>query len=125
MRLSLLVLYVPPPSLERAARFYGAVLDAEPVREQHGAGPEHWSVTCPSTGLVIELYPAGRRPHTTTRLEFRGADLDGAVQRLMDRAFALPERTRDGKGWWATDPCGNTVILLGVDAAEGRTPPED
>ncbi|MFV8137397.1 VOC family protein [Mycolicibacterium senegalense] len=111
MRLSLLVLYVPPPSLERAARFYGAVLDAEPVREQHGAGPVHWAVTCPATDLVTELYPAGRRPATATRLEWVG-DADAAVQRLMDRAFSLPERTRDGRGWWVADPCGNTVILL-------------
>lgn len=111
MRLSLLVLYVPPPSLERAARFYGAVLDAEPVREQHGAGPVHWSVTCPSAGLVIELYPATSRPHTVTRMEWRG-DVDAAVERLTNRAFSLPERTRDGAGWWVTDPCGNTVVLI-------------
>lgn len=124
MRLSLLVIYVPEPSLDRAARFYGALLDAEPVQERHGSGPVHYAVTDAETGLVVELYPATTRPHTATRLEWRG-DADGAVQRLMDRAFALPERTRDGKGWWVTDPCGNTVILLGVDAAEGRVPPED
>lgn len=112
MRLSLIVLYVPEPSLDRAARFYGALINAEPVQEQHRDGPVHWSVTCPTIGLVIELYPATKRPHTATRLEFRGADLDGAVQRLMDRAYALPEKTRDGLGWWVTDPCGNTVVLL-------------
>lgn len=111
MRLSLLVLYVPPPSLERAARFYGAILDAEPVREQHRDGPVHWSVTCPTIGLVIEVYPAGRRPVTATRLEWVG-DADAAVERLMDKAFALPEKTRDGLGFWVTDPAGNTVVLL-------------
>ncbi len=30
----------------------------------------------------------------------------------LDRAFALPEKTKDGKGWWVTDPIGNTVVLL-------------
>lgn len=30
----------------------------------------------------------------------------------MDRAYALPEKTKDGKGWWVTDPIGNTVVLL-------------
>ncbi|MBU9767127.1 hypothetical protein FR943_25260 [Mycobacterium sp. TNTM28] len=124
MRLSLLVIYVPEPSLELAARFYGALLDAAPVREQHGLGPEHYAVTVAETGLVVELYPATKRPHTGTRLEWRG-DADAAVQRLMDRAYALPEKTRDGKGWWVSDPIGNTVVLLGVDAAEGATPPED
>lgn len=112
MKLSLIVLYVPPPTLDRAAAFYGAILGAEPVREQHGDnGPEHWSVTG-ADGLVIELYPATSRPHTATRLEFRGADADDAVTRLMDRAYALPEKTKDGKGWWCHDMCGNTVVLL-------------
>ncbi|OBH14881.1 VOC family protein [Mycolicibacter sinensis] len=111
MKLSLIVLYVPAPTLPRAASFYGAILAAEPVHEQHGAGPEHWSVTA-AEGLVIELYPMGSRPHTLTRLEFCGPDPDAAVQRLMGRAFALPERTRDGAGWWLHDPTGNTVVLL-------------
>jgi hypothetical protein len=30
----------------------------------------------------------------------------------MDRAHCLPERTRDGKGWWLHDPCANTEVLL-------------
>lgn len=111
MHLSLIVLYVPEPTLDRAAKFYGAILDAEPVSEKHGSGPEHWSVTCPATGLVMELYPMGSRPHTATRLEFRG-EAEAAVQRLKDQAYALPERTRDGEGWWVTDPIGNTVVLL-------------
>lgn len=115
MRLSLMVLYVPPPSLVRAAQFYGALLDAEPVREQHGSGPEHYSITCPETGLTIEVYPAVRRPVTATRLEFRGPNIRDAIQRLMDRAYALPEPHASG-GWWCTDPTGNTVLLLGVDA---------
>lgn len=114
MRLSLIVLYVPEPSLDRAAAFYGALLDAAPVRERHGAGPEHYSITCPTTGLTIELYPAGRRPVTATRLEWRG-DARAAVQRLLDKAYALPEKTRDGNGWWLHDPCGNTVVLLPVE----------
>lgn len=112
MRLSLIVLYVPPPTLDRAAAFYGAILDAEPVAEQHGSGPRHWSVTSAETGLVMELYPATSRPPTATRLEFHGPHVDAAVQRLMDRANALPEKTKDDAGWWMTDPIGNTVILL-------------
>lgn len=112
MKLSLIVLYVPEPTLDRAGRFYGAILDAEPVAEKHNGGPQHWSVTSAETGLVMELYPMGSRPPTATRLEFRGPHVDAAVQRLMDRAYALPEKTRDGKGWWCHDTCGNTVVLL-------------
>lgn len=111
MRLSLVVLYVPEPVLGRAARFYGAMLDAEPAAEKHGDGPTHWSITG-ADGLVMELYPATSRPHTATRLEFRGPDIDAAMTRLMDRAFALPEKTRDSAGWWMSDPIGNTVVLL-------------
>ncbi|MCV7204887.1 glyoxalase/bleomycin resistance/dioxygenase family protein [Mycolicibacterium peregrinum] len=111
MKLSLIVLYVPEPTLDRAAAFYGAVFDAEPVAEKHGQGPDHFSVTG-ADGLVMELYPATSPPHTATRLEFRGPDMDDAVQRLMDRAYALPEKTKAGKGWWVSDPIGNTVILL-------------
>lgn len=112
MHLRLIVLYVPEPTLDRAAAFYGAILDAEPVAEKHGSGPQHRSVTCPETGLVMELYPATSRSPTTTRLAFYGSDVDAAVQRLIDRAFALPERTRDGLGWWCHDPIGNAVVLL-------------
>ncbi|SKR42887.1 Uncharacterised protein [Mycobacteroides abscessus subsp. abscessus] len=110
MRLSLIVLYIPEPTLDRVAKFYGAILDAAPVREQHGSGPVHWSVSCPATGLVIEVYPAGRRPATATRLEWVG-DAAAAAERLMDKAFALPEPHGSG-GWWVTDPCGNTVVLI-------------
>ncbi|WP_241177753.1 VOC family protein [Mycolicibacterium nivoides] len=107
-RLSLMVIYVPAPRVELAAKFYAAILNVEPVREQHG-GPEHWSVSRGS--LTIELYPVGDRIHTSSRFEF-AEDAVGAVARLTDRAFALPERTPDGRGWWCRDPCGNTVILL-------------
>ncbi|SHR64062.1 Glyoxalase-like domain [Mycobacteroides abscessus subsp. massiliense] len=112
MRLSLIVIYCPAPVLDGARRFYGAVLDAEPVREQHGDGPEHWSIASDGTGLVIEVYPSTSRSPTSTRLEFRGSDVEAVVQRLMDRALALPERTQDGTGFWCHDPCGNTVVLL-------------
>lgn len=111
MKLSLIVLYVPEPVLDRAGRFYGAILAADPVREQHG-GIEHWSISSSDGCLTIEVYPMGSRPHTATRLEFHGSDVDAAVTRLMDRAYAQPEKTRDGAGWWCSDPCGNTVVLL-------------
>lgn len=110
MNLSLLVIRCPPPTLPRAALFYGAILNAEPITERHGEGPQHWSVTS-AEGLVIEVYPMGSGLPTRSRFEFAG-DADAAVERLTDRAFALPEKTRDGAGWWLHDPCGNTVVLL-------------
>ncbi|MCF8590048.1 VOC family protein [Gordonia sp. HY285] len=112
MKLSLIVLYVSPPPLDRAAAFYGEILAAEPVAEKHGSGPRQWSVTSDETGLVTELYPATSWPHTATRLEFHGVDMDAAAHRLMDHVYALPEHARDGAGWWVSDPIGNTVVLL-------------
>lgn len=121
MRLSLIVLYAPEPTLDRAAKFYGALLDVEPVREQHGAGPEHWSVSSRLTGLTIEVYPAATRPATATRLTFRGPEVKQAVQRLVD-IHASPEPHGSG-GWWVTDPAGNTVVLLGSAAYDRLTEP--
>ena len=121
MRLALFALYVPPPALDTTAAFYGAILDAEPVREQHGSGPEHWSISSRMTGLVIECYPAVTRPPTATRLTFRGPRVREAVERLVD-VHALPE-PHGSSGWWVTDPAGNTVVLLGSAAYDRLTEP--
>lgn len=102
-------MYVPPPSVDLAAKFYGAIFGAEPVAERHGDGPDHWSIT--GGGLVIEVYPATTRPHTVTRLEFTGPDAEAAAERLHDVTLGC-QQTRDGNGWWDTDPAGNTVVLL-------------
>lgn len=110
MRLSLIVLYVPEPGLDLAARFYSAILDAEPVQEQHGSGPIHWSISSRLTGLTVEIYPAINRPVTATRLTFRGPEVKQAVQRLIE-VHASPEPHGSG-GWWVTDPIGNAVVLL-------------
>lgn len=121
MRLALIVLYVPEPALDTTARFYGAILDAEPVREQHGSGPVHWSISSRLTGLTVEVYPAGGRPVTATRLTFRGTEVRETVQRLVD-VHALPEPHGSG-GWWCSDPAGNTVVLLGSSSYDGLTEP--
>lgn len=122
MRLALIVLYVPEPALDLAAAFYAAILDTEPVQERHRSGPIHWSISSRLTGLTVEVYPAGRRPVTATRLTFRGPEVKAAVQRLADEAFALPEPHGSG-GWWVTDPAGNTVVLLGSAAYDRLTEP--
>lgn len=121
MRLSLIVLYVPQPSLDTTAAFYAAILDTEPVPERHGAGPEHWSISSRLTGLTIEVYPAIARLATTTRLTFRGPDVHDAVQRLIE-VHASPEPHGSG-GWWCSDPAGNTVILMGSASYDRLTEP--
>lgn len=59
------------------------------VREQHGGGPVHYSVQL-GGGLVLELYPAGDRPATRTRLGLR---IPGAAASTV------------------TDPDGNAVSV--------------
>lgn len=121
MRLSLIVLYIPEPSLDLAAALYGAILDAEPVEEQHRSGPLHYSVSSRLTGLTIECYPAVTRPPTATRLTFRGPHVREALQRLID-VHASPEPHGSG-GWWCSDPAGNTVILMGSASYDRLTEP--
>lgn len=121
MRLALIVLYVPPPVLDTTAAFYGAILDAEPVREKHGEGPQHFSISSRLTGLTLEVYPAINRPVTATRLTFRGPDVHDAVEGLID-VHALPEPHGSG-AWWVTDPGGNTVVLMGSAAYDRLTEP--
>lgn len=104
MKLSTIAIYAPEPSFEHAARFYGALLDVQPAHEL-----DHYVVAAQQ--LRVKVYPAVTRPYTSTRLEFVG-DADAAVDRLVERAWDAPERTRDGSGWWTTDPCGNTVVIL-------------
>ena len=113
MKLSTIVIYAPEPSFEHAARFYGALLDVQPVHEL-----DHYVVAAPQ--LQVKVYPAIAHPYTSTRLEFTG-DADAAADRLVERAWDAPERTRDGSGWWTTDPCGNTVVILREEAYKTST----
>lgn len=60
--------------VEASRQFYAAHgLDMR--REQHDGGPVHYS--CALDGVVLELYPAGDRPPTRTRLGLRvpGAEM--------------------------------------------------
>lgn len=120
-RLALIVLYVPPLLLDEAARFYGALLDVDPVQEKHGGGPEHWSISSRLTGLVIEVYPAGDRPATRTRLEFRGTTVRESVARLTEIGVEVEQVGRHS--WKAADPAGNVVMLGGSDSYERLTAP--
>lgn len=135
MRLSLIVLYVPPSLMDATAAFYAKLLDVQPVHEQHSTGPEHWSVSSRLTGLVVEVYPAGDRPATRTRMEFRGTTVRETVARLTETGTAVEQV---GKySWRVTDPAGNTVVLggsaaydrltepLGLTWAEGHAPTRD
>jgi catechol 2,3-dioxygenase-like lactoylglutathione lyase family enzyme len=77
--LDYLVIYVS--DLEASAQFYGA-LGLTLVREQHGFGPVHYSAQLGPT--VLELYPAGTRPPTRTRLGLRIPGAEATTDRDPD-----------------------------------------
>lgn len=86
VKLTLIVLYVS--DVEASQQFY-AGLGLILRREQHDGGPVHYSTKL--SGTVLELYPAGDRPVTRTRLE-----------------LGLPGV---GEAVTARDPDGNVVVV--------------
>jgi Protein of unknown function (DUF2442) len=92
--LDLLVLYVD--DLERSRWVWQILTGREPDREQHGDGPIHWSVPM-ANGTVLELYPAGGRPPTRTRLQLTVSDA-GAVADTIRVADACGVKVRSRPG---------------------------
>lgn len=93
--LTLLVVYTE--RLEACREFYAGV-GLSLVREQHGSGPVHYSVTL-QTGTIIEFYPG--RPDRSTgrlRLALRVADATSA-DKLPPGEHVLQ------------DPDGRTVVV--------------
>lgn len=109
--MNLVVLYVS--DLEQSARFYSA-LGIEFAEERHGGGPLHYSSNAGS-GLVFELYPAGSKPVTRTRIGFRFDDAAEAVAALSAAGWTEVSQARDldyGCVRVVRDPDGNAVELV-------------
>ncbi|KXP12690.1 hypothetical protein AXK57_00060 [Tsukamurella pulmonis] len=93
MKISYLVLYVRDPATSVA--WYTDALGPRFTREQHGAnGPVHYAATLDG-GTVLELYPAGDRPTSRTRIGITVRDPFGVA----------PAPTV------ITDPDGNTIAI--------------
>lgn len=106
------------------ARFYGALLDVEPLP---GLSATHWRVPWPSGGF-LELYaPSGSRPQPRQQgrlalclqSKAAGADSEPLLNARMDAALALgasllepPRQEPFGAEAWLLDPEGNRVLLL-------------
>lgn len=85
--LTLLVLYCS--DVDASLRFYER-LGLSFVKEQHGAGPVHYSTQIGD--VVLELYPAGRRPGRV-RLAFSvPAALHATLQQATGQTSREPER---------------------------------
>jgi hypothetical protein len=111
------------------ARFYGALLGAEP---QPGMSGTHWRVPWPSGGW-LELYAPSRhrpQPRQQGRLALclqRQADGSGAFAELdawISRALDLGATSEDpprqepfGAEAWLLDPEGNRLLLLVLPAS--------
>ncbi|MGC5024426.1 VOC family protein [Tsukamurella sp. DT100] len=93
MNLSYLVIYCSDPDASRD--WYESALGLWFQREQHGVNrPVHYSTTLDG-GTVLELYPAGDRPVTRTRIGITVPDPYGVT----------PAPTV------ITDPDGNTIAI--------------
>lgn len=101
MSLTLLVLYVA--DLDRSRHFY-SLLGLQFVEEQHEGGPVHYAATLP-TGIVLELYPAGDRAVTRTRLGFMVRDRAAVADALRRIGFTVKRQSL------VVDPDGNWVEL--------------
>ena len=103
MKLSLLVLRCT--DIEQSKEFYSTIGMAF-VREQHGAGPEHYAFE--KDGFVFELYPG--KPDNT-RVGFNVDSLERTVDSLTTRGY---EVRRTSKRALAKDPDGRTVELTEI-----------
>jgi len=106
------------------ARFYGALLDVEPLS---GLSATHWRVPWPAGGF-LELYaPSRSRPQPRqqgrlalcVQIKAAGADPEPLLNARIDAALALgasqlePLRQEPfGAEAWLLDPEGNRLLLL-------------
>jgi len=120
--MSSIVLAADGPAL--LARFYGALLEVEPVR---GLSTTHWRLPWPAGGW-LEVYGPSRsrpQPRQQGRLALclqRPAEGTGAVAVLNDWITAalglgaslqeLPRQESFGAEAWLLDPEGNRLLLL-------------
>lgn len=120
--MSSIVLAADEPAL--LARFYGALLEVEPVR---GLSTTHWRLPWPAGGW-LEVYGPSRsrpQPRQQGRLALclqRPAEGTGAVAVLNDWISAalalgallqeLPRQESFGAEAWLLDPEGNRLLLL-------------
>lgn len=110
MTLTLLVLYAS--DLDRSREFY-QMLDLDFTEEAHGDGPVHYASTL-ATGTVLELYSAGDRRVTRTRLGFMVRDRSATADALRRNGFTVKRQSL------AIDPDGNRVELQDAEAISRR-----
>ena len=89
-----------------AARAFYEALGLVFVEEKHGKGPLHLS--CDLNGMVLELYPRGKRASGAVRLGLYVEDVEAALRRVE----ALGFETSVGEAMLVRDADDNIVELL-------------
>jgi lactoylglutathione lyase len=122
--LSLTLVVLRSPDIERAATFYRG-LGLALTTERHGTGPIHYS--CALGETILELYPAtaagSERPTDgVTRLGFAVPSLADALHALEALGVVIPESAARGPGaaLVVRDPDGRAVELTERPAPPGR-----
>ena len=100
MNLKLIVLRCA--NIEKSNEFYNA-LGFEFMKEQHGAGPKHYSAE--SNGLVLELYPSKETVKDNLRLGFEISTIPNFFKIIDEYAF------NDAKVLVVLDPDGRKIEL--------------
>jgi hypothetical protein len=80
-------------------------------REQHGAGPIHYSTTLGTT--VLELYPASGRP-THIRLGLRINDFSAIIASIPEAVLRVDDKS-SLRSALVHDPDGNSVELTNLE----------
>ncbi len=113
-RVSLNLVVLKSPHIERAAAFYSR-LGLQLMKHRHGSGPEHFAAELQNGG-VFEIYPAADGPSTLgTRIGFRVPSVDEAVAALGEYPTAIVSAPRDsewGRRAVVVDPDGHRVELV-------------
>ena len=100
------------PDIERAARFYN-LLGIQFVRERHGAGPDHLAGQIGA--VVLEIYPKDDLGDSAdVRLGFRVASVDNVTAGASEAGHAVlspPNESSWGRRAVLGDPDGRRVEI--------------
>lgn len=100
--------------LEELREFYERVFDVSFVLEQHGDGPQHYSLQL--EGVVLELYPTKKEKGSSEGLGFVVDDLARLCERI-DPKYICKDRQETGRGRLIglKDPDGRKVYVEEIE----------
>lgn len=112
MTTTISLLVIRASDIEKSLAFYRA-LGLSFIREQHGAGPIHYS--CESGGFVFEIYPArAEDSHDSRMIGFKVESLDETLARLSELGIKpkSPPQTASWGRFINVVDCDGRVVQL-------------